>query len=305
MVVDRRGDGSTVNECDSLLFSSLRYVALQKLGFYDLAGSAWQSIQKNRDRGGGWWRHPLCSSKPLSRDMILGLFIAFSQSPPGAIDAIDLTRGDLHRFDGFVSNGPFYVSFMSPGLRAAFDEIASAHGQSGSNLGLSFWTTEFDALTTTGDYRSHLVALTVWLELEIARMSPNRKRVGNVVDPLAALIDPIIPSRLRDLRLAWSARSLHLEDRENLFFRWLALETSGVPISVERRRIFASQLLNMKAFPDDRLPSDCDRRADYTWQRPSEQTKQKRSTCGITYSGTDFLWMAALLLDELNSRPSI
>jgi hypothetical protein len=194
---------------------------------------------------------------------------------------------------------------MSPGLRAAFDEIASAHGQSGSNLGLSFWTTEFDALTTTGDYRSHLVALTVWLELEIARMSPNRKRVGNVVDPLAALIDPIIPSRLRDLRLAWSARSLHLEDRENLFFRWLALETSGVPISVERRRIFASQLLNMKAFPDDRLPSDCDRRADYTWQRPSEQTKQKRSTCGITYSGTDFLWMAALLLDELNSRPSI
>jgi hypothetical protein len=306
MVVDRRADGSATHQCDSLLFSSLRYVALQKLGHYELARAGWEAIQKSRHAERGWWRHPRCRDKALSRDMILGLMAAFSQNPPGSTDAIDLTRSDLWRFSGYISRGPFYVSFMSPGLRAAFDEIAHYQGQQGSQLGMSFWTTEFDALTTTGDYRSHLVALTLWLEMEIARQkAPGSRPSANVVDPLSTVIDPLIPGQLRELRQAWTARSLYIAEPENLFFRWLAWRTSGDTLSVQKRRAMAAQLMAMTAFPDDRLPADCDRRADYVWQRPGVQALEKRRECSITFSGTDFLWMAALLLDESGDGPSI
>ncbi len=297
MVVDRDSAGGFINQCDSLLFSSLRYVALAKLGFMDLARPAWAAIKQSRTPVGGWIRHPRCSDAPLSRDMTLGLLVALSQNPPDAKQVLALTRNDLKRFDGYISNGPFYISFFSPGFRAAFDEIALVQGEPSSGLAWSFWTTEFDAWTANGDYRSHLVGLTVWLEYEIERMAKWEYRSGATIDPVGLIIDPFMDVHLRDLRLTWSAQSLLRTDPDNLFFRWLALNSLGA-LTPERRLVLAKQLLSMRAFPEQRLPSNCDRRADYVWQRPSEQTRERSESCSETFSGTDFLWLSALLLDN-------
>jgi hypothetical protein len=59
-------------------------------------------------------------------------------------------------------------------------------------------------------------------------------------------------------------------------------------------------LLAMPQFPVDQLPTNCDRKADYLWQRKSEEYQPRSSNCHITYNGTDFLWMTALLLEEVN-----
>jgi len=297
MVVDRDESGKAIHECDSLLFSSLRYVALDKLGFTDLAVPAWEAIKKSRTLSAGWLRHPRCPQTPLSRDMTLGLLVSLSQNPPGAAHVLELTRADVQRFGGYISNGPFYLSFFGPGFRAAFDEMALAMGQPSSGLAMSFWTTAFDAWTAGGDYRSHLVALTVWLELEIERMTKWEQRSGSTIDLVGLVVDPLTDVRLRDFRLAWSAQSLLRTDPDNLFFKWLALRSIG-GLTPERRAALAKRLLAMPAFPEWRLPANCDRRADYTWQRPSEQTRERIHSCTESFAGTDFLWMSAMLLEN-------
>ena len=297
MVVDRDESGKAIHECDSLLFSSLRYVALGKLGFSDLAVPAWEAIKKSRTPADGWLRHPRCPQTPLSKDMTLGLLVSLSQKPPDAAHMLELIRGDVHRFDGYISNGPFYLSFFSPGFRAAFDEMALAMGQPSSGMAMSFWTTEFDAWTADGDYRSHLVALTVWLEYEIEHLAKWENRSGSTIDLAALFVDPLMDVRLRDFRLAWSAQSLLRTDPDNLFFQWLALRSIGA-LTPERRVALAKRLLAMPAFPERRLPANCDRRADYAWQRPTAQTRERRDACTESFAGTDFLWMSAMLLEN-------
>ncbi len=297
MVVDRDESGKAIHECDSLLFSSLRYVALTKLGFIDLAVPAWEAIKKSRTPADGWLRHPRCPQTPLSRDMTLGLLVSLSQNPPDAAHILEVTRGDVHRFDGYISNGPFYLSFFSPGFRAAFDEMALVIGQPSSGLAMSFWTTEFDAWTANGDYRSHLVALTIWLEYEIERMAKWEHRSGSMIDFIAPLVDPLAEVNVRNFRLTWSAQSLLRTDPDNLFFQWLALRSIGA-LTPDRRVALAKRLLAMPAFPEMRLPANCDRRADYVWQRPSGQSRERRHPCTEAFAGTDFLWMSAMLLEN-------
>src|SRR4051812_24208489 len=53
MVVNRHADGRSSSECDSLLFSSLRYTALMKLGWQDKAYKAWRGIE-NAFQNGRW-----------------------------------------------------------------------------------------------------------------------------------------------------------------------------------------------------------------------------------------------------------
>lgn len=297
MVVDRDESGKAIHECDSLLFSSLRYVALTKLGFIDLATPAWEAIKKSRTPAEGWLRHPRCPQTPLSRDMTLGLLVSLSQNPPDAAQMLELTRGDVRRFDGYISNGPFYLSFFSPGFRAAFDEMALVMGQPSSGLAMSFWTTEFDAWTANGDYRSHLVALTIWLEYEIEHMAKWDHRSGSMIDLIAPLVDPLADVHVRNFRLTWSAQSLLRTDPDNLFFHWLALR-SIAGLTTDRRVAMAKRMLAMPAFPEMRLPTNCDRRADYVWQRPSGQSRERRHPCTEAFAGTDFLWMSAMLLEN-------
>ena len=79
MVVNLDARGRPEGECDSLLFSSLRYYSLSTMGLRDRAIDAWSAIEASRD-GAQWLRHPRCK-KSLSRDMIMGLLIAMKANP--------------------------------------------------------------------------------------------------------------------------------------------------------------------------------------------------------------------------------
>src|SRR5690606_16280323 len=87
MVITREHNGRVGDLCDSLLFSSLRYVSLRKLGLEKEADEAWAWIIKSRD-GGKWFRHPQCAIKSTSRDMIVGLLAALTQRPEGYRDVL-------------------------------------------------------------------------------------------------------------------------------------------------------------------------------------------------------------------------
>jgi hypothetical protein len=79
-----------------------------------------------------------------------------------------------------------------------------------------------------------------------------------------------------------------------LFFDWLEYKVNGL-YDVNSEIKLLSELLSMPQFPAVRLPRDCDRAADYIWQRRDKEAIPLARECGRTYAGVDFLWMAAIL----------
>jgi hypothetical protein len=106
MLVNRHSDGRPASECDSLLFSSLRYTALIKLGWRDKANAAWRGIQ-NAYQNGRWVRHPKCRRKSTSRDMIVGLLVAMTQSPPAEVRRLQQLFDIVGETGGSIDDGPF------------------------------------------------------------------------------------------------------------------------------------------------------------------------------------------------------
>ena len=109
MVVNRHADASYADECDSLLFSSIRFVALLKLGHKAKALEAWSAITKSQDNG-KWFRHPTCHRR-TSRDMIVGLLIALTQRPLDGEDHLVDFFDYVEENDGFFGDGPLSVSY--------------------------------------------------------------------------------------------------------------------------------------------------------------------------------------------------
>ena len=118
MVVVRGEKGEAKHMCDSLLFSSLRYVALQKLGLDKRAARAWESIQQSQSNG-EWFRHPQCVKLGTSRDMMLGILAAFSQDPPDKREILLDMIKYISENNGFFSTGPVDVSFLLPGVETS------------------------------------------------------------------------------------------------------------------------------------------------------------------------------------------
>ncbi len=296
MVVNRRNNGEPEGVCDSLLFSSLRYTALVKLGWTDKAAAAWQAIARSQ-QGGRWIRHPLCREKVTSRDMIFGLVTALSQNPPLAGEHLKSLLGIIEKTDGSIDPGPFYVSRLSPGLGELIKQMSLIQGWQLKNLPgevrISFSTLEFDAWLSSPGYVSHLIALMLWNELEL--LQQQRK-----IRSIAQLFEGIWPIEIAELRLQWAGQKLAEMDPSNLFFLWLKYRSAGA-LSDRIKGDLLEQLLAMQAFPDHHLPRNCERHADYLWQRTSrEYQPQPNTPCEVTFSGVDFLWMVALLTEEAN-----
>lgn len=295
MVVNRSHDGHHRSECDSLLFSSLRYSALYQLGLRDRADRAWNSI-KQASENGQWYRHPKCRRRWTSRDMIVGLLVALSHKP----DQSRLYLQDLVSFigsnEGYIGTGPFYVSLLSPGLGEIIRHLSLESGIQGSSLPPqvkhSFSTIEFDVLTAERGYTSHLNGLVLWLELQLYnRQNSSSPRIRSVTEALEGL-----PGHdgLKEMRFRWIAKRLVQVDGENLFFQWLQLKSNHA-ITEKSSYYMLRKLLSMPQFPDDRLPANCDRKADYLWQRDSIEYQANDESCHEVFSGVDFLWMVALL----------
>lgn len=316
MVANRMlDDGSPQSLCDSLLFSSLRFAALKMLGFQTTADLAWNAILLSR-KGDRWIRHPECAEQPTSRDMMAGLVIALTQKPSGYRDTLHLLLKQLNRDRGYASSGPFYVSFVAPHFGDVLRQLSELESLSKKDwpwiVKKGFSTVEFSALFNQRGYEAHLSALSIWTELEIMRLSAGGDR------PVAAksLFDIVFgPSSLGAAkfskgRLAWAAKRLLTIDEINLFFRFLASKFDTRESVQERARTllsFSTELLDKNAFPGFRLPLDCDRKADYLWQRDSKEYKPKigvgvgtNPSCEEEYSGVDFLWMAALIVRDID-----
>lgn len=302
MVVNRQGD-RFIDTCDSLLFSALRYVALNKLGYTDKALTAWTAIEENNENG-HWLRHPKCRNT-TSRDMILGVLAAFSQDPPRVREHLIQLLAYLAKTDGYISQGGrFDISYMLPGVGEILRLYAKGHRVLDYTLppsvSLGFSTIEFAAMVPSPGYRSHLIALTSWIEMELAgnaRYAPYSGDVRTAVSQLSAIASPFTHQELAHQRLAWVSGRLFQDDPNNLFFRWLRLRSVNA-ITPLTRHFMIHQLMRMPQFPAMRLPRDCDRRADYLWQRASWEYYVQKKTCEKTFNGVDFLWMAALLLDD-------
>ncbi len=301
MVVNRHADGRAASECDSLLFSSLRYTALMKLGWHDKAFRAWRGIE-NAYQKGRWVRHPKCRRKSTSRDMIVGLLVAMTQNPPAEATRLQQLVNIVGETGGSVDDGPFYVSRLSPGIGEIMRLMSRQYGVPLRDLPeevrLGFSTLELDTWMAAPGYTAHLNALTLWIELELTQHQP-KTTLRNLSELVDAALGPLGGQGMEDQRWQWIGQKLSALDHKNLFFRWLELRSAGA-LTWKTQAELLQALLSMHQFPDNRLPRNCDRRADYLWQRASvEYARNPRDACTETFHGVDFLWMVALLTENL------
>ena len=303
MLVNRSIDGAMHDHCDSLLFSALRYVSLEKLGWHERATDAWLAIEKSRDNG-TWLRHPQCF-RSTSRDMLLGLLIAMTRSPPGYRQHLKSLMAMVDENNGYFGTGPFYVSYLSPGLTRLMATIAVNDDSVKTAIPAFFVsgysTAEVEVMVTPRGFESHLGGLTAWLELELAEQGKfPRDSASGMLRILSKLTPQLGLTSIDDQRLDWITDRLVKLDPNNLFFRYLRLRAAGA-LTESMRSGLLVELLNMPQFPRDRLPMNCDRSADYLWQREDRARNLEPIPCTMQFSGTDFLWMTALLLDDSNA----
>jgi hypothetical protein len=297
MVVNLNAEGEPEGICDSLLFSSLRFYALKRLGFEDSARSAWSGVLGSRS-GAQWQRHPRCG-KSLSRDMLMGVLVALRADPEHGSSVFRSMLSEIDRQKGFIGDGPFYVSWLSPGVaglvRMEAERRHVAFEEWPWILKQSFSSIEYDGLFLKEGYQSHLAGLGLWLELE-------HKQNMEWFNPrsLLGLIGRLTGERgafdtsFDDRRRQWIAGRLSSLSGANLFFDWLEHKVNGIA-DINSEIKLLSELLSMPQFPAVRLPMDCDRAADYIWQRRDKEAIPVAQHCGRTYAGVDFLWMAAIL----------
>lgn len=301
MVANRDHKGNFQSECDSLLFSSLRYVALLKLGFQREADDAWEAIVQSQNQG-QWFRHPTCRSKGTSRDMIVGLLAALSQKPANGKDYLIELIEYIKDHDGYIGTGPFHVSRVSPGIAEMIRLQSLWYGLDVDifppPIRFSFSTIEFNAVAPNRGYTSHLSALVLWLEYELhSKSGANIRSVTWILD---RIFKPFTRHSLQKQRSRWIAQKLVQTDSQNLFFKWLQLKSIGA-LTEKTRADLLNELLAMPQFPKDKLPRNCDRKADYLWQRDSREYRSIQKHCTETFSGVDFLWMLAILSETDDS----
>ena len=301
MVVNRRTTGKMSGECDSLLFSSLRFVALKRLGEEALAAEAWQAIEKSR-RQDIWLRHPDCPRTNTSRDMIVGVLAALSQEPENVAFHLRNLLLSLNQTGGYIGDGPFHVSRISLGLAELIRVLAKRHHIPDHLISryvrYGFSTLEFDVMAISRGYTSHLNGLVMWMEYELSEYDGSPRPIAHIRN-VSSLVDrltkPLLARSFSNQRHQWMAFRLVDVDHENLFFRWLALKASRA-LTVKAKVALLKKLLAMPQFPYNRLPADCDRKADYLWQRDSREYQSDHpESCLEVFSGVDFLWMVSLL----------
>lgn len=302
MVIYRDHRGRERGLCDSLLFSALRFRALQNLGMKTEANTAWKAIDASRD-GGFWWRHPYCRNRSLSRDMLMGVMMTLDTAPSGSREALVELLKEIDERGGSFSDGPFFVSYLSPGPAGLLRHLASSKKIPSSQwpwvLKNSFSSIEFDALFLQPGYQSHLAALGIWLEFEMSKSEGgfNPRSALGEVERLITGAPSGTETTIDRERLLWISSLLLEQNPSNLFFDYLHALVSDT-LTDGKRVALLSDLLNMKQFPTDRLPRDCDRSADYLWQRRVEEYVPERDDCHETYAAVDFLWMAGLLIQD-------
>ncbi len=302
MLVNLNRDGTPRDTCDSLLFSALRYVGLVKLGLEAEAREAWRAIELSQANG-MWMRHPRCP-KSTSRDMMVGLLVAMSQKPEGHAEHLRMLLALIGTNDGYFGTGPRYLSYLTPNIAKLLRVVASGSGVPQEELPLlvreGYSTVELSLEWITPGYEAHLAALSAWVELEATHDNPELAKAERA--PWLGWIGEATSwagaGDLEKQRLLWTTAKLVEIDPKNLFHRYLWLRAAGA-LSPQAAAQLLTELLEMPQFPEERLPLNCDRSADWLWQRAPRESLVSSIHCNRVYSGGDFLWMAGLLVEAL------
>ncbi len=164
-------------------------------------------------------------------------------------------------------------------------------------LKVGFATVEFDSWIANPGFRSHLNALTLWIELDLVQQHPEL-----AIRSVSEILDTVTQEgglSFGEQRRAFAAEALYRLDPDNLFFEYLWLRAAGALTATQRLRML-EKLLASPAFPAERLPRDCDRKADYLWQRSSNEYVGTVE-CREAFPGVDFTFMLSLLLEGTNA----
>ena len=189
---------------------------------------------------------------------------------------------------------------MTPGIAENFRRVSRLYPAVKNQpdvVKMGFSTLEMDVFFSGKGFSSHLIALQIWLEMEINELY---KKSGlwrgprSVLWEVANILSPWTEENMYKQRHLWLTQKLVELDSKNLFYRWLRLRAGGV-LGPSVRLAMMEELLEMPQFPEDSLPGNCHRRADYMWQRDSEEFTPVSRECTMQFSGVDFLWMAALM----------
>jgi len=300
MVINKTTSGDILDICDSLLFSSLRFTALKKAGLAERAQVAWEAIEQSK-LGDYWLRHPNCKNS-TSRDMIVGVMVALSQRPDRYDQHVRTLLKNLEENDGYIGNGPIYVSYATPQIALGLRMLAADLGIPGAEIPWQvrrgFSTGELSVQVLKRGFASHLVALAIWLELELKNTPKLYPNAGPQYSYFTTLKDSFDHVSFKSSRLQWQTHKLVMLDPRNMFFRYLRLKSIDA-MNPNLAYQMLNELLAMPQFPIHTLPTNCERKADYLWQRKSQEYEPKTANCQKIFNGTDFLWMASLLLEEI------
>jgi hypothetical protein len=224
--------------------------------------------------------------------MIVGVFAALTQNRNERLETAEGMQKYLSENKGFFSAKKSSASMVSPEIAHILSMFAGDGRSMSAKMG--FTTNEWEVAFTSPGYANHLIALKVWIEMELKKDRPIK--FDSLTD-LFIVLDDKLQRRANAQRLQWVTEKLVDKNEDNLFFLYLYYRAHDLLIPKVRYALM-KKLSESELFPEKRLPKTCDRKADYLWQRAVREYHRKTSSCRKEFSGVDFLWMAGLLLED-------
>ena len=311
-VVERDSKMNPEGLCDSLLFTSLRYVSLVKLGLKENYQKAFDDLLRFEQPplSGRWIRHPDCPNHQLSRDMFLGLLLALNENPSKK-EARKIYLRTLKRVEknnGWISRPRFSVGLLTGSMRENMRLLAiklDIDPEAHDVTRYSFSERDFTLPITPRGFQLHLHGLGLLLEESLRKELSVRKKVKirSITTSAAWFLDSLFREKrnlgpiFEGYRYKVLTKRLYEKDINNYFFEFLFKHSFDLPYL--KTSLMAKDYLSF--LPSRaRIHSSCDRNADYLWQRDSRQwDKTEVGFCSRTYSGVDVLFMNALYFEAL------
>lgn len=245
-----------VQECDSLLFSSL-------IG----TGRLPVSVEKARDAGGAWFRRPLTyapcypgsSGSSISRDMFLGLFLYIWYNKRLELAEQIFSYGEANNWK--MGEGDITRIYLTPALQATLAEIIARLGGENHKVARAL-----PVILTDGNrgFAAHLDVLLILLR-------------GDMIGSISADNLKVLESHLS-------------RNAKNGFFAYVYHKFLDGDQSQA-----VSVLLDPGLFPSDRLPTNQDHKEPYLWQREFDDDWQPSADPLVEHAGADFYFLASQL----------
>lgn len=258
----RHGSHEITYHCDSLLFDALGRIGGQDVNLHKFrSGKKWYRTQTHDCFKDGR------SKSTISRDMLKGVILAayWHKDKQLLQDTVDhLRSANWMAGDAINEKEKLGKCFVTPSLRA--DMCEALYRLGGSDLPLIRLTPVCVNKNQT-NFRQHLEALTI-LTSDIVR--------GGITEQMRDAIE-------------------HYFERYRFNALWTYLYERYVRDDASRPYRL---LMTENLWPNDRLPTNHDRKAKWLFERDEDEYIGDTSAPKQVYPGTDFCFVASLLLRQ-------